>query len=130
MSVNPLRQTILEGGQPKFEEIELPGLPYTDDDGKPSCKYMIGVMSFEDRDSWEAECTDTSNPEAPKPSYDNVRAKLVVRTLCDMKQQRIFTNEDAPLVGKLDSSVLQPAFAKARKVNRLNKEDFAELTKN
>jgi hypothetical protein len=62
--------------------------------------------------------------------FPNIRATLAVFTLCDEMGGRLFTTEEIDAVGELDSMLLDRVFDVARRMNRMTREEGADLTKN
>ena len=61
---------------------------------------------------------------------ENMRAKLLVRTICDDKGKRIFTDKDTDLLGSKAASALEKIFDVAQKLNKLGGKDFEDIEKN
>ena len=60
----------------------------------------------------------------------NMRAKLLVRTMCDADNKRLFTDKDIDLLGGKASAAIDKAFEIAQKLNRMRVSDKDELEKN
>jgi hypothetical protein len=86
--------------------------------------YIKG-MSGTDRDAFESETFS-----AGKVNGSNVRARLLVKTLCDDKGKRLFEDADAEKLGAKNGAVLGRLFDAARKANGMSPGDVAELEKN
>lgn len=111
-----LRSKILEHVGEHKSDIEPVATPeWPDLDGK------IGVakLSAEEADAWEFSLFREVEGQL-KRDMKNMRAKLVVRCLCDAESgERIFADGDTKQVGGLDSAVVQRAFETARRHNGL-----------
>lgn len=63
-------------------------------------------------------------------SYDNARAKLLVRCICDEHGERIFRDEDADVLGTKSAIVLDRLFGIASRISGLTPGDVEELLGN
>ena len=86
----------------------------------------VKVMSGTERDSFEASVIGDDH----KVKADNLRAKLLVRCLCDEEGKRLFDDADATALGGKSAIVLDRLFTIAQRVNALDKRDIEELEKN
>lgn len=90
---------------------------------------MVGTMTGTERDEWElALCQDRGADE--KANLANLRARLCAMTLQDADGNLLFSRDDIDSLGKKSSIALERIFRVARKLNKLNKSDIDELTKN
>lgn len=87
---------------------------------------FIRQMTAMERDNYEAGLTDQSKDNM----MSNFRAKLVVRCCVDEKGERLFSDEDAPALGKKCSSVLVRLFNTAERLNALGEDQSEELKGN
>jgi hypothetical protein len=65
-----------------------------------------------------------------KSALDNVRAKLLVRALCDKDGNSIFTADHIDALGDLSANGLTRAYNLASKMNAVSDADVKELAKN
>jgi len=63
-------------------------------------------------------------------SYDNVRAKLVVRCLVDKDGKRLFEDSDVEWLGEKSATALSRVFDVASRLSGLSKADVETLAKN
>mgnify|MGYP000013993211 CR=1 FL=1 len=63
-------------------------------------------------------------------NLDNIRARLVAFTAVGEDGKRIFSNEDAALLGQKSSTALERCVKAAQKLNRLTEEELDNLSKN
>jgi hypothetical protein len=82
----------------------------------------VGSMSARDKDGFERAFLE-------KDGRDNARAKLAVLTCQDADGKRIFEDGDADWLGQKNAGPLSRIFDVAIKINRLSKDDQAELVK-
>lgn len=87
---------------------------------------FIRQMTAMERDNYEAGLTDQSTASM----MSNFRAKLVVRCCVDEKGERLFSDEDAPALGKKCSAVLVRLFNTAEQLNALGESEAEELKGN
>ena len=85
----------------------------------------VRSISAEDRDAFEASVND-----GKKSNLANLRARLLVRCLCDENGERLFTYSDAAALGKKSGAVLNRLFDRARKLNGMTDSDVQELEGN
>src|SRR4051812_3473909 len=77
----------------------------------------VRVMSGEERDAWERGAFDDGKGSG------GVRAKLLVRALCDEAGQRVFADDDAPALSQKSGVVLSRLYDAASRVNGIGKKD-------
>ena len=65
-----------------------------------------------------------------KTNLIGVRAKLCVRCVVDESGVRLFSDEDATLLGKKNAAAVNRVFEVAQRLNKLLREDVEELIKN
>lgn len=89
-------------------------------------RFMLRGMTGQERDDFEASLQVGSGA----PNLANLRARLLVRSLCDEGGKRLFDDDDADALGELPASILDPLFAVAQKLSGIGKSDIAELLGN
>jgi hypothetical protein len=102
---------------------------------------LVKALTGEERDAFEASC----QRERPMldvrgkavrgrtemvPYRQNVRARLVVRSVVDDDGGRIFTDGDASALGKKSGAALDRVFEVAARLSRLGDDDIEELAGN
>jgi hypothetical protein len=87
----------------------------------------IRPMSSRDRDKYEAEIIAM---RSSGKIYENLRARLAVRSVCDSDGNLIFKDEDVELVGSKGAAALNRIFSAASKLNDFSSQDIKELEKN
>lgn len=91
----------------------------------------ITSMESPDKDAFER-----SNAELAEASgtsygyYDNIRSRLLVRSITDENGVRLLADDDAIALGKAWNPNFEEAFALAKKVNGWSNEDLEEIAKN
>lgn len=88
----------------------------------------VRTMTGRERDRWESDALPEERDG--KPNLDNIRARLLVLTLCDETGKRLFAAEDAAALGEQPADVLDRLYDAARKLNRLTTDSEKELEKN
>lgn len=80
-------------------------------------------LTARERDHFEASIGASAN-------LDNLRARLVVLTICDTEGERVFKDSDAIELGKKNAQVVNRLFDIARSMSGMSDEDVQELEKN
>jgi len=103
----------------------------TEDINVPEWGGSVRVRSFtgRERDAFEASMVRGDGKDR-KVDLTNMRARLVGLTVIDETGQRLFTDEEADLLGAKSGAALDRVFAVAQKLNGLSGADVEELTKN
>lgn len=86
----------------------------------------IRIMTGTERDAFEAAVLGTDG----KVTKDNLRARLLTRTLADETGARLFADGDAAALGGQSAVVLDRLYAEAMSLNGFTKSDVDELAKN
>jgi len=113
------RETILAADDRAVVPVSAPGWV-------PDGTLYMRPLSARDRDSFEAMIFG----DGGKRNTDNVRARLLVRCLCDETGRRIFADTDADALGQKSARITEPLFEKALTLNAFSKSDVEELAKN
>lgn len=113
-----IREKILNGVKLKTEAINVFGEDL-----------MVRELTGCERDAFEASLT-VSKGKTVSMNMNNVRAKLVVKSLFDLDGSRLFGDNDVDLVGGLPASDLDKVFEVAQRISGLKPEDIEDLTKN
>jgi len=85
----------------------------------------LKTMSAYERDAFEAEII-----EQGKVKYENIRARLLVRCICDEQGNLLFSSTDSDALGKKNAGAVQLLFNEAKKMSELSDEDVEQLRKN
>jgi hypothetical protein len=115
------KQSILAKNDQAYEDVPV---PEWSEDGEEAYVRVRGLTSRE-RDAFEADIAI-----GEKVNYDNVRAKLFVRTVVDENGQLIFAETDVPLLGIKSAKALARVYTAAAKLSGLTKDDVESLAKN
>ena len=103
----------------------------TEDVEVPEWGGAVRVRSFtgRERDAFEASMVRGDGRDR-RVDLTNMRARLVGLTVIDESGQRLFTDEEADLLGAKSGAALDRVFAVAQKLNGLSGADVEELSKN
>ena len=103
----------------------------TEDVEVPEWGGAVRVRSFtgRERDAFEASMVRGDGRDR-RVDLTNMRARLVGLTVIDESGQRLFTDEEADLLGAKSGAALDRVFAVAQKLNGLSGADVDELSKN
>ena len=103
----------------------------TEDVEVPEWGGAVRVRSFtgRERDAFESSMVRGDGRDR-KVDLTNMRARLVGLTVIDETGQRLFTDEEADLLGAKSGAALDRVFAIAQKLNGLSGADVEELSKN
>lgn len=123
------RKAILSAKDLDLEPVEIPEWPYTREDGSEACTFWLRRMTGAERDAFEEE-TYIIRDGKSQIVRQNLRARLLVRTLVDPEGNRIFQDGEAPLLGNKAAAVLVRLYDIAQQLNGLTKADVDELEKN
>jgi len=89
---------------------------------------FIRGMSGSERDGWETSLVQGRGKQQ-RINTENVRAKLLVRVLCDEAGVRLFDNADAAALGGLRVDVLTKLYEVAQRLSGVSDADVEELGK-
>lgn len=110
------REQILSVQDSKIETVEVPEW------GGSVC---VRAMSAKERDGWEIRyATDFANKNR------SVRGSLCAVVICDENGNRLFTEQDIPVLEQKSAAALDRLFDVAMRMNGLRKQDVDELEKN
>ena len=104
----------------KFEEVDVP---------EWGGKIRVRMMTGTERDSFEQSIMKAEGKEFVR-DMTNMRAKLLVRTICDADNKRVFGDKDVDVIGGKAASALEKIFEAAQRLNKLSASDAEELEKN
>jgi hypothetical protein len=110
------RDAILSAVDLKKELVEVP---------EWGGEIYISMMTGEARDAWEQSLIGGKGT-----NLENIRARLVSFTAVDEDGKRIFSNQDAELLGNKSSTALERCVKVAQRLNRLTEQELDNLSKN
>ena len=90
---------------------------------------FLRTLTGRERDGFENACF-TQRGKDRVLSTENIRAKLLVRSICTEKGERIFQDNEAELLGSIPADILDILFTKAQKMSGLAPADVEELAGN
>lgn len=103
-----------------FEDVEVPEWG-----GAVRVKALNGA----ERDRFEASLSELKGKKI-RLKMDNVRARLVAKTVIDEQGQLLFKPQDVEVLGKKSAAALDRVFSVAQRLAGLRDEDLEELTEN
>ena len=80
-----------------------------------------------ERDAWEGEMF---GEKGAAKNFDNLRARLVARTIVGPDHKRLFTDADVSALGAKSAAALDRVFGVAQRLNGLGRRDIEALVKN
>jgi len=89
----------------------------------------IKGLTGRERDSFEGACFQQRGKERIM-NTENIRAKLLVRALCNAEGKRIFNDNDESSLGNLPANILDEMFAVAQRLSGLGEKDLKEIEGN
>lgn len=114
------RDVILQADDLLVEDVEVPEWG-----GVVRVRGLTGA----ERDDFEASVVEQRGKKT-RFNMQNFRAKLVVRAAINGDGQRLFTDKDAPLLGRKSAAALQRVFEVAQRLSGLSDQDVEELVGN
>jgi hypothetical protein len=90
--------------------------------------YLRGLTAGE-RDAFEAACFVGKGPNK-EMNFVNLRARLLVRALCDKDGARLFTDSEVETVAGLPARIVDPLFDAAQKLSGMGAKDVEALAGN
>ena len=114
------KENILTANDIKREEVQVP---------EWGGVVLVQGLSGRDRDQLEASMIQGKGKDT-KVSLDNLRAKVVARSIVDENGNRIFSDADIPALAKKSALALNRVYEVAQRLSGISQEDVDELTKN
>lgn len=114
------RDAILAVDDVQFEDVEVPEWG-----GQVRVKSLTG----KERDALESSMIVGKGKNA-NVNLNNLRAKLVARSVVDEDGKRIFTDDDIAALGAKSAAALTRVYEVAQRLSGITQEDVDELTKN
>tara|TARA_Y100000310_G_scaffold112096_1_gene110524 strand:- start:553 stop:900 length:348 start_codon:yes stop_codon:yes gene_type:complete len=86
----------------------------------------LRTMTAADRDAFETAVAGGANGR----SLENIRARLLVKVLCNPEGERIFADDEAADLGTRNGIILDRLFDAARTLNRIGEDAIEEAVGN
>lgn len=114
------RDAILAINDVQFADVEV-----------PEWGGMVRVKSLtgKERDALEASMIEGKGKNA-NVNLNNLRAKLVARSLVNENGERVFSDTDIAALGTKSAAALTRVYEVAQRLSGITQEDVEELTKN
>jgi hypothetical protein len=114
------RDQILESNDIQEQIVDVPEW-----EGSVKVRGMTG----QERDQFESEVMDNKG-KSVKLNWQNIRAKLIARTVVNGDGSRLFTDQDVRLLGKKSAAALDRVFEVSQQLSGITKQDVEDLAKN
>lgn len=114
------RDAILAVDDVQYEDVEVPEWG-----GRVRVKSLTG----RERDALEASMIVGKGKNA-NVNMNNLRAKLVGRSVVDEDGKRLFSDDDIAALGAKSAAALTRVYEVAQRLSGITQEDVEELTKN
>ena len=119
LSRTPSREAILSANDQTIEFCSTPEWP---------CDVYVKSLNGSQRDSFEASLVHTNGKGKRSVSYNDVRAKLVVKTACDKDGNLLFSDFDVAKLTLKSAAALQRVFEVAQRLSGITEDDVKELS--
>jgi hypothetical protein len=93
------------------------------------CTVYVRNITAAELDSWQCE-TYVANGGNVEVNRENIRCRLLIRSLVDEAGQRIFADNEAHLLGAKNTKVVERLYKVAEKLNAVTSAEVEELAKN
>ena len=90
----------------------------------------VRCMTAAERDDWESSVISLEKGGKTKTDMRNLRAKLVARTVCDEKGERLFSDAQVKELGGKSAAALDRLYSVAARLSAITKSDEDELLGN
>lgn len=91
--------------------------------------YVRSLMGDE-LDSYQGSLLAKNSKGKQTVSYDNMRTKLVIKTICDKQGKRLFNDGQIGLLAKKNAAGLSRVFEMAARLSGLSDKDIQEMEDN
>ncbi len=115
------REQILNADDLKTEEVNVPEWGGT---------VKVRAMTGTERDAFEASLVDNTHGKTPQMKTENIRAKLVAKTIIDADGKQLFGVADIEALGKKSAAALDRIYGVSSRLSKISAEDVEELAKN
>ena len=115
------REAILQAKDLPYEDVAVP---------EWGGKVRVRALTGAERDRFEASIVEQRGKAGPRLNTANIRAKLVALCCVDEQGNRLFSDEDAELLGRKSAAALNRVFEVAQRLSGLTQADMEELEKN
>lgn len=114
------RDAILAANDVQYEDVEVPEWG-----GTVRVKSLMG----KERDALESSMI-VGKGKNTNVNLNNLRAKLVARSVVDEDGKRLFSDDDIVALGEKSAAALNRVYEVAQRLSGVTQEDIDELTKN
>lgn len=106
---------------PTIEAVEVPEWGGT---------VHVRAMTCKEKDAFEASRIRRGKDGKDVPNLANLRGRFAALVLCDEKGNRLFGDDDAGMLGDLESCGMERVLAVAQRLNGLTEESVKEAEGN
>lgn len=110
------KDQILQADDMRTQEVDVP---------EWGGRVIVKTLSGNERDQFEESILSGA-----KRDFKGVRAKLVALSVVDENGKRLFTFEEANVLGEKSSRALDRVFGAAQRLSGFTQKDMEELTEN
>lgn len=114
------RDAILAAPDLPVEEVQVP---------EWGGSVFVRAMTGTERDAFERESMERNGTNVTA-NTQNIRARLLARTIVDEHGKRLFTDEDALELGAKSAAALDRVVDVAQRLSRIRADDVEDLAKN
>lgn len=111
--------------RPTVERVSLPWIG-------PGAHAFVRGMTSRERDDFETSlfARDRDGKETNHVTSDNIRAKFLVRVLCNSDGVRLFADHETDLISGVDAKTADALYDKGRALSGVTQADVEEMQKN
>ncbi len=114
------RDEILQADDLEMEVVKVP---------EWGGEVLVRGLTGTERDAFEGSIITLKGKQSSM-NMQNVRAKLVARSIVDEYLERLFSDADVEALGKKSAAALDRVFSVAQRLSGVSDEDVEELAKN
>lgn len=115
------KDQILQADDRHMKEVEVP---------EWGGSVIVKTLSGDERDQFEESILTKDLSPDRRRTFKGIRAKLVALSVIDENGDRLFTFEEAKLLGEKSARALDRVFAAAQRLSGFTQKDMEELTEN
>lgn len=90
----------------------------------------VRTLTGIERDAFEASTVRVRKDGKTEPNMTNLRGRLVALVLCDASGKRLFSDDDAPELGRRSAAALERILKVARRLNGMDETSLEDARGN
>lgn len=110
-----------------IERVDLPWMDTTPGEGTHVFVRGLGATG---KDRFDDQIYSVDKAGGLKVKVEGVRALLISLCVCDEKGERIFSNDDVPMLEQLDGRTADALYVVAARLSNLTNKDVQDMVKN